>query len=72
LFINDVDISTCWDADRLDLGRIGLIPDIEKLNNKDIIVDNNLITKRTDIAKVFFVPEWSKSIMFDYYDFKGI
>ncbi len=27
----DVTIQTCWDADRLDLGRIGVIPDPAKL-----------------------------------------
>lgn len=25
-FTNDVTIGTCWDADRLDLGRVGIIP----------------------------------------------
>lgn len=27
----DVTVQTCWDADRLDLGRIGVAPDPEKL-----------------------------------------
>ena len=27
----DVTVQTCWDADRLDLGRVGVIPDPEKL-----------------------------------------
>jgi len=28
----DFDIGTCWDADRLDLDRIGIIPCIDRLN----------------------------------------
>lgn len=27
----DITVQTCWDADRLDLGRIGVIPDSKKL-----------------------------------------
>ena len=27
----DVTLRTCWDADRLDLGRVGIIPRVEKL-----------------------------------------
>ena len=29
--LDDITISTCWDADRLDLGRIGIRPDPERL-----------------------------------------
>ena len=36
---NDITIQVCWDADRLDLGRVGIIPDKNFLN--------------TDIAKQF-------------------
>ena len=31
-FHDDVTIQVCWDSDRLDLGRIGIIPDPERLN----------------------------------------
>ena len=27
----DVTVQTCWDADRLDLGRVGIVPDPERL-----------------------------------------
>lgn len=27
----DITVQTCWDADRLDLGRVGIIPDTKKL-----------------------------------------
>ena len=28
---DDVTIQTCWDADRLDLGRVGIIPDPDRM-----------------------------------------
>ena len=31
-FHEDPTIGTCWDADRLDLGRVGMIPDSQYLN----------------------------------------
>lgn len=31
LLDGDVTLQTCWDADRLDLGRVGIVPRIEKL-----------------------------------------
>lgn len=31
-FSNDVTIGTCWDSDRLDLGRVGLIPSDELMS----------------------------------------
>ncbi len=31
---HDKDISTCWDADRLDLMRVGIYPNPQKLNNE--------------------------------------
>ena len=30
----DVTVMTCWDADRLDLGRVGIRPDPERLCNE--------------------------------------
>jgi uncharacterized protein len=27
----DITIQTCWDADRLDLGRVGIVPDPDRL-----------------------------------------
>ena len=31
--VADVTVMTCWDADRLDLGRVGIRPDPERLCN---------------------------------------
>ena len=42
---SDVDIATCWDADRLDIGRVGRRPDRRFLN--------------TDIAKKEWVLTWA-------------
>lgn len=33
-FSDDPTIGTCWDADRLDLGRVGIIPDPDLLNTE--------------------------------------
>jgi uncharacterized protein len=41
---DDPTIATCWDADRLDLKRIGIQPDISYLNTeiaKSIVINNN-------------------------------
>lgn len=32
--VGDVTIQTCWDADRLDLGRVGILPEPKKLCTK--------------------------------------
>ena len=34
LISSDVTIQTCWDADRLDLGRVGIIPSIKYLSHE--------------------------------------
>jgi uncharacterized protein len=31
----NITLQTCWDSDRLDLGRVGIIPQTEKLCTKD-------------------------------------
>lgn len=44
-FSDDPTIGTCWDADRLDLGRVGIIPDPQLLNTKfakQLAYENNL------------------------------
>ena len=33
-FHDDITIATCWDADRLDLGRVGIKPDPQLLNTE--------------------------------------
>ncbi len=42
---NDIDIGTCWDADRLDIGRVGMRPDCYYLN--------------TSIAKEKWIRNWA-------------
>ncbi|NBQ41773.1 MAG: hypothetical protein EBU23_04210 [Mycobacteriaceae bacterium] len=32
-FSNDVTIQACWDADRLDLGRVWIVPDPKRLGS---------------------------------------
>lgn len=46
-FADNVTVMTCWDMDRLDLGRVGTRPDPKKLC--------------TDAAKLFNVIDWSYS-----------
>lgn len=41
----DVTIQTCWDADRLDLGRVGILPDPDRLG--------------TDVAKRADILDWA-------------
>jgi len=43
LHTDDVTIGTCWDADRLDIGRIGITPDRRFLNT-DAAKDNTLVS----------------------------
>ncbi|WP_288356347.1 hypothetical protein [uncultured Cycloclasticus sp.] len=38
----DVTVQTCWDADRLDLGRVGIRPDINKLCT-DVAKDSKVL-----------------------------
>jgi uncharacterized protein len=39
LFSEDIDIAACFDADRLDLNRVLIYPDIHRLNLQGIITD---------------------------------
>ena len=62
---DDITIHTCWDADRLDLGRIGVMPIAERLNtdvgrDKEFIkqaynrsIYSNKITIRTLLNKLW-------------------
>ncbi len=52
IFIEDATIATCWDADRLDLKRIGIQPDVSYLNTdiaKSIVINNSF-----EILKIHF------------------
>lgn len=35
LFSDDITVATCWDADRLDLGRVGIVPDPLRLSTDE-------------------------------------
>lgn len=66
---DDIDISTCWDSDRLDLYRVGIYPEPEYLNNK--ISKNELFIKqRSELAEYEERPEWSKELIEDVYSLK--
>lgn len=63
LFHYDIDISTCWDADRLDLYRVGIVPDANYMNNdysKEINNINDAAKRSTDD-----LPEWILDIVSD-------
>ena len=58
-------VQVCWDADRLDLGRVGIIPDPERLctayaKNPDTIrrALNRSLGQRHDSM---YIPEWMRS-----------
>jgi uncharacterized protein len=52
----DVTLRTCWDADRLDLGRVGIIPRVEKLCTEGAR-DPDLLTWAIERSERFFVPD---------------
>ena len=51
----DVTLRTCWDADRLDLGRVGITPRAEKLCTEKAR-DPRLFTWAVKRGERFFVP----------------
>ncbi len=53
----DITIRTCWDADRLDLGRVGIIPRPEKLCTEGG-KDPRLIQWAVERSEGRFVPEF--------------
>ena len=56
----DITIQTCWDADRLDLGRIGITPKSHYLGSS-LAKDHNFIEMAQMRSKKRFVDE-------DFYD----
>lgn len=66
---NDLDISTCWDADRLDLLRVGIYPEAQYLNN-EISKDECFIEERSQLAEVEEKPEWAEDLIQDVYSIK--
>ena len=53
----DITIRTCWDADRLDLGRVGIIPRPEKLCTEEA-KDPRLVQWAVEQSKRRFVPDF--------------
>jgi uncharacterized protein len=63
----DIMLQTCWDADRLDLGRVGIIPRPEKLCT-DGAKDPDLLKGAIERSKRLFEPtlvseEWGIQLM---------
>lgn len=56
----EVTIQTCWDADRLDLGRVGMIPDPYWLSTS-AARDPNMINWAHGRASMNYVPELIKN-----------
>jgi uncharacterized protein len=52
----DVTIQTCWDADRLDLGRVGIYPDPKRLCT-EVAKRSETIEWADDRASLGVVPE---------------
>ena len=52
----DVTLRTCWDADRLDLGRVGITPRVEKLCTEGAR-DPGLLKWAVKRSERFFVPK---------------
>jgi uncharacterized protein len=63
---NDLDISTCWDADRLDLFRVGIYPEAEYLNN-DIAKNDSFIESRSELAEYEENFHWMTCIIEDFH-----
>lgn len=62
---NDLNTGTCWDADRLDLGRDNIYPDINRLNNhfKEM---PQLIEEGYHRGKEKKLPKWTLEIYNEY------
>ena len=53
----DITVQTCWDADRLDLGRVGIMPQLSKLCT-DAAMTPEMITWADGRASFGVVPEF--------------
>jgi uncharacterized protein len=63
----DITLQTCWDADRLDLGRVGIIPRPEKLCTQGAS-DPDFLNWAIERSEKLFVPplvseEWGIQLM---------
>ena len=61
LYSRDLDVGTCWDADRLDLYRVGKLPDVKYLNN-DYSKRKEVIDEASDRAEEGYIPDWALDI----------
>ena len=62
----DITVQTCWDADRLDLGRVGIVPDIRYLCT-DAAKESTILAWAEGRSRERFIPaliqeEWSWSL----------
>lgn len=61
-FHDDITIQACWDADRLDLGRIGVLPDPARLNTdfakRQDTIDWAYQRGSREIVPVFVKQDW--------------
>lgn len=69
LFHSDKDISTCWDADRLDLMRCGIYPNPDKLNN-EAAKNAGLISYLSKNAFNHVEIGWANALIADIQSFK--
>jgi uncharacterized protein len=53
----DVTVQTCWDSDRLDLGRVGIVPRPKRLCT-DAARDPLTLEWAQERAKARFIPDW--------------
>ncbi len=53
----NVTVQTCWDSDRLDLGRVGVVPNRYFLNTK-IAMQEETIRWAHSRAAFMMIPEW--------------
>ena len=66
---NDLDIGTCWDSDRLDLLRVGIMPDPDYLNN-EISKNPDFIEVRSEYAEYDEEMAWMFEIIEDIHSYK--
>lgn len=52
-YSDDLDIATCWDADRLDLYRVGIVPSPEYLNNDFSKTEDEIKSAQTRSWAIF-------------------
>lgn len=59
-------IGACWDADRLDLYRVGIYPDIDFLST-EYAKNETLIEERSLLAEKEILPDWANELIDEVY-----